>query len=383
MVQQFFAIRNNNGLVPEILVYGMIGSDDANSTDFVKAIKELEKKHNRINIRINSDGGSIIQGLAMYNAMVQSPANIEVFIDGLAASMAAVLAMGGRKVWISKHARIMTHSGSGAVSGNADTLRSTAALLDSLDSTMSVIYATRTGKTKEECLAQYVTRKGDKWFTAEQALAENLVDGIYDAEVIAVPGNLTGSAELWRFYNEHRFAAVFQSAQKQTDNMELKLTAQAIAKLGLPAETDIAAVDTAIDALVAKANGYDALNAEKENVEQELNTLKKENVAKEVDALLAQAQTSKKIDAAAADKFKAQFAENPAGLKTVLDALQPHQSVVAQLKPEASEGRLAELNAKTYAELDTEGLVPELKALSMDVFKAKFKEHYKTEYKWA
>lgn len=381
-MSKFFITAKAKDNVPEILVYGLIG-EDALASDFVRELKDLEKTNPVIRVRINSSGGSILEGLAMYNAMVNSPAQIDTYIDGVAASMAAVLAMGGRKVYMSKYSRLMTHSGKGALNGNADQLRQTANLLDSLDGTMCAIYAARTGKTVDQCKTDYVGAE-DKWFTPEQAMTEKLVDGLFDADPISLPGTLKAAGEIWNFYNEHRFAAVFNSAKTQTDNMELKLSAASKVALGIPDNADFSAIDTAIADLKAKADKVEPLEAQLTAAETALAAEKKAQATAKVDTLLATAKNEKKITEAAAVKFKADYAENPDGLKAILDTLTPMVSVVDQLNTgDKASDELKALAAKTYTVLDKEGSLPKLKALSLDVFKAKFKEHHGTEYKGA
>lgn len=378
-MSKFFITAKAQDNVPEILVYGLIG-EDALASDFVRELKTLEKINSLIRVRINSSGGSILEGLAMYNAMVNSPAHIDTYIDGVAASMAAVLAMGGRKVYMSKYSRLMTHSGKGALNGNADQLRQTADLLDSLDGTMCAIYAARTGKTADQCKADYVGAE-DKWFTPEQAMAEKLVDGLFDAEPINLPGTLKAATEVWKFYNEHRFAAVFNSAKNQTDNMELKLSAASKVALGITDNADQSAIDKSISELKAKSDKVEALEAKLTTAETALAAEKTAQATAKVDTLLATAKTEKKITEAAAAKFKADYAENPDGLKAILDTLTPANTVVGQLNTEdKANARLIALSAKKYGELDVDGELPELKKLNLEVFKSKFKDHFGIEY---
>lgn len=365
------------GKIPEVLVYGVIGSDGNNSADFVKAIKELEKKHRKINVRINSEGGGVLQGLAMYSAIVNSSAEIDTYIDGLAGSMAADLAMAGKRVYMSKYARIMTHSASSSGGGNADALRSQADLLDSLDKTRCMIYAKRTGKTADQCMADYVSRKEDKWFTAEEALAEKLVDEVYDSEPINIPATATG-ADLWNIYNTERFAAIF--SQNQNDNMiKIEISAASKAALGITGEvSDFSALDTAIATLKAKADKVDQLENEKKQAETALATYKKDQEAAQITAELDNAVSARKLTVEQKNVFATQYADNLTGLKAILATMKPYES---KSPAETVEGtRLEALGKKTYKELDKAGELPELKGLSMDVFKAKFKEEFKKDY---
>jgi ATP-dependent Clp protease, protease subunit len=80
-----------------LLLYGEIG-DKVDGDYFAQEINFLSKQYDEIVIRINSGGGSVLQGLSIFNAMLNSPAFIVVNIDGIAASMAGVIAMAGNIV---------------------------------------------------------------------------------------------------------------------------------------------------------------------------------------------------------------------------------------------------------------------------------------------
>lgn len=364
---------------PEMLVYGYIGSEDVFSGDFVRELRKLEQTASRINVRINSGGGSVFEGIAIFNALISSRAEIHTYVDGLAASMGSIIALAGKKVFMSKIARFMTHKPSGAIMGSGDDMRNNAKLLDALENTMAGIYAAKTGKTVEECKAAYMGKE-DKWFSASEALADKLVDGIYDAPAIDAAITILDEQAVWNFFNEHRFAAVFNQ-QNKNENMELKLSAASLAALNITASvTDAAAIDAAIAALKTRADQADAMKAAKEKLENDLIMFKETAEAAEAAGLLDAAVRDKKMTVEQKNVFAAQFKGNLEGLKAVVATLKPYESKV----PAGGGGgddELDKLNAKSYAELDKAGELPRLKELSIDVFKAKFKEHFKSEYK--
>lgn len=94
-------------------MYGYIGLEEITSNAFVKELKSLEKIASKINLRINSGGGNIFEGITMFNAIRNSKAEIRAYVDGLAASMATVLALAPQKVYMSKAAMFMTHRANG------------------------------------------------------------------------------------------------------------------------------------------------------------------------------------------------------------------------------------------------------------------------------
>ena len=363
--------------IPEILVYGLIGSGEGmvSSADFVGQLKSLEKDNPKINVRINSGGGSIFDGIAMYSAVKNSTSKVDTYVDGVAASMASVLALAGDKCFISKNARIMTHRAKGAAVGGADSMRQNADLLDSLEDTMAVIYASKCGLTKVDAKTKFMGLD-DKWMTAQQALDEKLVDGIFDATAsIQVPVTATTETEVWQAYSKHFNLSLIQNKMDT-----ILLTADQLGKLNLKVDSPVSDIQVAIDGLLAKAAEVDGLKAQLVIKDTELGKLKTETEKKEVETIIATALKENRITVALGDTLKAQFGTNVAGLKAVVDNMPVYSPITAKIANENEKGDLAVLSAKTYDELDKEGTLPKLKALSLDAFKAKFKEAFGKEY---
>ena len=106
----------------EIVINGYIGQwDDNNAKDFLKEFNRLTKSFKNIDIRIlNSPGGSVFEGNAMIPTIRQSDAVVDVYVDGLAASMAANIAISGSSLKMAKVAKIMFHKATGGVMGNSE-----------------------------------------------------------------------------------------------------------------------------------------------------------------------------------------------------------------------------------------------------------------------
>ena len=94
---------------------------------------EAERVSRRIHVRINSNGGEVYSGIAIFNALRHSQADIRIYVDGIAASMASVIALCGKPVEMSKYARLMLHSVSGGCYGNKQDLQRCMEEIESLE----------------------------------------------------------------------------------------------------------------------------------------------------------------------------------------------------------------------------------------------------------
>lgn len=176
-------IRNASASLTEVYIYDMIGFDGVDAQEFVASFDAITAQD--ITIRFASEGGAVFEGVAMYEAIKRHPANTLGIVDSLAASAASFILMACDRIEMSKRARLMIHdAGVGGiyVEGNAAQIRASveeitefANLLDSLSDTIAGVYADRAGGTPEEWRALMAK---DKWYTAEQAVAAKLADGI-------------------------------------------------------------------------------------------------------------------------------------------------------------------------------------------------------------
>lgn len=158
---------------------------------------EAERVSRRIHIRINSNGGEVYSGIAIFNALRQSKADIRIYVDGIAASMASVIALCGKPVEMSRYARLMLHSVSGGCYGNKQDLQRCMEEIESLESSLSEIYSERLGLDPDTIRQTYFDGE-DHWLTAQEALDLGFIDGIYDAD--PVPEDST-PAQIYTLFN--------------------------------------------------------------------------------------------------------------------------------------------------------------------------------------
>lgn len=170
--RDWYRITNRAGLA-EIAIYDEIGMLGVSAQDFVAELRGL--KAERIDLHLNSPGGEVFEGFAIYNALREHPAQVHVQVDSLAASIASVIAMAGDRIEMAKTATMMIHDGMGLAVGNAADMRKTADLLDQMSDTIAGVYADRAGGT----VADWRDRmRAETWYTAQEALDAGLCDAI-------------------------------------------------------------------------------------------------------------------------------------------------------------------------------------------------------------
>jgi ATP-dependent Clp endopeptidase proteolytic subunit ClpP len=160
----------------EILLYDEIGAWGISAKQFATDLLACGDV-SQINLRIHSPGGDVFAGMAIYNTLKAHPARLDVYIDGLAASMASVIAMAGDTVFMPSNAMMMIHKPWGVQGGDADEMRRYAELLDKVETTLVQAYAAKTGKSPEEI---HALLKAETWMDGGEAVAAGFADQLID-----------------------------------------------------------------------------------------------------------------------------------------------------------------------------------------------------------
>jgi len=181
-----FTIRAVANDEAEILIYGDIGDSwDGESVAAAQFVKDLQQiDASLLIVRINSYGGSVTDGLAIYNALRRHPAAVDMHIDGIAASIASLIAMAGDTVTMADNAMMMIHAPWGFAMGNAQDMREMADTLDKYAQAMAASYSARAGVDADWILS-LLTDGQDHWFTAQEAVDAGLADGTSEALPVA------------------------------------------------------------------------------------------------------------------------------------------------------------------------------------------------------
>lgn len=174
---------SKKGNILTLLFYGVVGSGWFSDVSAEEVNREIMAygKVDEIHVRIHSPGGSIAEGCAIYNTLKRHEAKIIVYIEGLCASIATVIAMAGDEIVMSPVSSFMIHNPLiSYMSGGSEALRRQAAVLDTLKETIINAYATKTKQSREKISEMM---DAETWWTAEEALENGFITKIEKIEV--------------------------------------------------------------------------------------------------------------------------------------------------------------------------------------------------------
>jgi ATP-dependent protease ClpP protease subunit len=170
----------NKGALAEVFLYGEIGpsfwGEGVTAKQFADDLRAAGSA-GLIDVRINSMGGDVFDGLTIYSLLNQHPAKVVVHIDGMAASIASVIAMAGDEIEIAEPATMMVHNAWGGVVGSAPDLRAYADRLDMASASIRDVYVARTGRSVGEVSA---LMDAETWMTGPEAVASGFATRIVE-----------------------------------------------------------------------------------------------------------------------------------------------------------------------------------------------------------
>ncbi|EFZ36987.1 endopeptidase Clp [Hoylesella oralis ATCC 33269] len=303
-----------------ILLYGEIGEyEDVRSTDITRELLQAEATYKNIDVRINSIGGEVYAGIAIFNALKNCKADVRIFIDGIAASMASVIALCGRHVEMSRYARLMLHSPYGGCWGNKSEMATCISDLEALEDTLCAMCAKRIGLTEEEVKARYFDGQ-DHWLTAQQALDAGFIDAIYDAQ--PVPEDQTIEQLYTTFSNR------LNKPQTTTDMSLFESIKKSARFKDCSADEDVLKIVGQLEAKAVKVDALEAENAALKKKNEDFEAKAKEEAAKAKKALLDAAEADGRIDVVSRPAYQALLdSDFEAGKKTI-DALKPKRRAI-------------------------------------------------------
>jgi ATP-dependent Clp endopeptidase proteolytic subunit ClpP len=265
-------VNKKNDDVAYIQIYDRIGYDPwwdegVSAAEFVKELREI--KASTIDLHINSPGGEVYEGIAIYNALRDHSARIIATVDAVAASAASFVAMAGDEVVMNRHSEMMVHEPWVLCIGTAADMRETADRLDKFCENTAAIYAARAGGTVEswrQAMAE------ETWYSAEEAVEAGLADRVvedearetqeaknrFDLRVFAHAGRAHAPAPKMRA-TSRELTRDNVPADKEVAKPEDGMTPEQLEKLGLPEDATEEQIDERLDELAAaeQAGGND------------------------------------------------------------------------------------------------------------------------------
>jgi ATP-dependent protease ClpP protease subunit len=167
------------GDTADIYLFDEISWFGVTARDVIDELRALEAE--KITLHINSPGGDVFDGIAIYQALRAHPAEITTRVEGLAASIATVIAMAGDRIVMAKHSTMMIHDPWGFTIGNAEDHEKQAAVLNQLGDEIASIYAEQadTGTRHDQQVAKWRAKmRAETWYTDQQAVDDGLADEV-------------------------------------------------------------------------------------------------------------------------------------------------------------------------------------------------------------
>jgi ATP-dependent Clp endopeptidase proteolytic subunit ClpP len=180
MNEKWYNIQNKVDDSTDVYIFNEIGTYGITAQDFISDIKDL--KDTPINLHINSIGGDVFDGMAIYNVIKRREARTIVYIEGIAASIATVIALGADEVIMAENSLFMIHNAWGGAMGEAKDMRKTAATLEKISDELTDIYMKKTGLSYE-VLAEMMDE--ETWLSAKEAYDYGFIDIISDSIKVA------------------------------------------------------------------------------------------------------------------------------------------------------------------------------------------------------
>jgi len=187
----WYSIKNISDESADVFIFAEIGFGGITAASFLKDLQGITASS--ISLHLNSPGGEVFDGLAIYSALKSHPANVTVYVDALAASIASVIAMAGNKIVMAKHSALMIHNAQGIAMGDAAVMKLMADRLDIWSNEIAEIYQERVPGSKTKT---WLSRMADEtWYVAEEAVAAGLADEVGPAS------GVTNSFDMTKFKN--------------------------------------------------------------------------------------------------------------------------------------------------------------------------------------
>ena len=360
-----------------VLLYGNVGDGQkVDSGRVVAELMELAAAYGKIDVHINSKGGDVFSGIAIRNALQSSQADITIHVDGLAASIAAVIALCGKPLFMNRYARLMLHRVSGGTWGNADELRRAASLAEEVEGSLAEIISGRCRMSPGEVRKRWFDG-ADHWLNAQQAMDLGLADGITESgrTIEASASN----EDIYQFTNR-----LLEEPQKPTDMAFIDDLKKHPSFANMQTEQEMLRHIASLENQAAKVP---ALEARVTELTEQMNRTKKDGYS----AFLNQAVAEGRLTAEQVPAFLNLMMSDEENTRKAVGSLPKRGSVskaVGSLPKRGSvkvedfltggapSGTDADLVNMSWDDIDKAERLPELKAKHPELYQKKFNEKF-------
>jgi len=258
MQKEWYKITNKASDIADVYLFNDIGTFGITAQSFIDEIKEYENKE--LNIHINSLGGEVFEGMAIYSIIQRRKAKTTVYIEGIAASIASVIALAADEVIMSENSLLMIHNAWGGTQGDAKDMRKQADVLDKITNEIAEVYVKKTRMPYSQ-IEEMMNE--ETWLTAEEAVALGFVDSISEPIKVAAK------------YDVSRFKNI---TNKKVERI-LSLTEKKKIKMTEELKTWF---NSKVDEIIAKVKDGDNSVETAENVEVEVKLADNEEIMNKI-----------------------------------------------------------------------------------------------------
>lgn len=392
-MKKWYEIINQTGSDPEIHLFGYIYPwDEVNYSDIQYVIRDLQKNNDRCTVRINSGGGSVFEGFAIYDLFRNSNMHIHVIVEGMAASMASIVALAGDTIEITQNGRFMFHRVKIGAHGDPEDLRQQADLGENLEIRLKDLIIERTGQTKE-VVDSWMKRGVDLWIDAKQAKEYNLVDGIIVSDKNRVAKNSIDKS-INKLKPEQVYEKFYNQISLNNKKIDMSLKLKLIGLFAKANPSNTLKEDDGDEQFIGAVNGIISDNQKKDKKISELEAANKaltdaaeaEQKAK-VNKLVDDAVTAGKITEEEKAEYK-ELAENNFSIAEKTLAKLPgntsaqNTTTTIDINKQLKDGKKDDAPAastKKFSEY-AENELKAMKAENKEQFNKLFKEEYGVDY---
>jgi ATP-dependent Clp protease protease subunit len=185
-VNKWYEIKNQASEYSDVYIFNDIGTFGITAQKFVDDIKNLDGRD--IALHINSVGGEVFEGMAMHSIIKNRKGKTVAYIEGIAASIATVIALAADEVVMTENSLFMIHNAWGSSQGDAKEMMKQARVLEKISNEIAEIYVKKTGKSYDMIMD---LMSNETWMTAEEAFEYGFIDRISDAIKVAAKADVS------------------------------------------------------------------------------------------------------------------------------------------------------------------------------------------------